>query len=236
MASNPNSLGSPLASDQSKSLSFGNLGVKQTSASSETVVTSDGFVANLNTLDEPIKTTIMRDLRAIGEKLRYVLLPGSRHDHMRGLRDWDLWGPFLLCMILSVLLSFQAGSIGANSVNGGDSQSGYVFAMVFVLVWVGSAIVTVNAVLLKGRVSFFQSVCVLGYCIAPLVMAALLSAFFNAFKAHLMKLIVVMIGFIWSTSASVGFIGELVPEDRRALGVYPVGLFYFTLAWVILGA
>ena len=227
----PAAIGSQSPISESKTLSFGIL-----PSSASIPVTSDGFVANLNTLDEPIKTTVMRDLKAIGEKLKYVLLPGSRHDHMRGLRDWDLWGPFLLCMILSVLLSFQAGAIGAGSVNGGDSQSGYVFAMVFVLVWVGAAVVTVNAALLKGRVSFFQCLCVLGYCIAPLVIAALMSAFFSTFKAHLAKLGVVMVGFLWSTTASVGFIGELVPDDRRALGVYPVGLFYFTLAWVILGA
>ena len=93
MASNPQAaIGSQSPVAETKTLSFGNLGVLPSSGSIP--VTSDGFVANLNTLDEPIKTTVMRDLKAIGEKLKYVLLPGSRHDHMRGLRDWDLWGPF----------------------------------------------------------------------------------------------------------------------------------------------
>jgi len=27
---------------------------------------------------------------------------------------------------------------------------------------------------------------------------------------------------------------ELVPEDRKALGVYPVWLFYVAIAWMIL--
>ena len=182
-----------------------------------------------NTLDEPIRTTVMRDLRAIGEKLKYVMLPASRHDKMKGLRDWDLWGPFLLCMLLSVLLSAQSGT----NVSG-EAQSGYVFAMIFVLVWVGAAVVTMNAALLGAKISFFQSVCVLGYCLAPLFLAAVVCSFFNAFKLHVAKLVVVSVGFLWSTAASVGFMGELVPEDRRALGVYPVALFYFSLAWVIL--
>mmetsp|Transcript_3400 Transcript_3400/g.4805 ORF Transcript_3400/g.4805 Transcript_3400/m.4805 type:complete len:126 (-) Transcript_3400:11-388(-) len=46
-----------------------------------------------DTLDEPIKDTIMRELRSIGAKLWYVLRPGARSEggHSR-LRDWDLWG------------------------------------------------------------------------------------------------------------------------------------------------
>jgi len=47
-------------------------------------------------------------------------------------------------------------------------------AAVFVVVWAGAAIVTLNAQLLGGRISFFQSVCVLGYSIFPLNVGALL--------------------------------------------------------------
>lgn len=93
-------------------------------------------------------------------KLSHVLLPrGSTKE----LRDWDLWGPLLLCLVLGLSLSFSAT----------NDQSALVFATVFVLVWCGSAIVTLNAALLGGNISFFQSVCVLGYCIAPLVISSL---------------------------------------------------------------
>lgn len=34
--------------------------------------------------------------------------------------------------------------------------------------------------------------------------------------------------------ASVGFMAQLLPEDRKALGVYPVLLFYLAIAWMIL--
>jgi len=180
----------------------------------------------LNTLDEPVRVTILRDLKAIGEKMKYVMLPGSRHDKMRGLRDWDLWGPFVLCVILSLILSAQAG----------ESQSGAVFALVFVIVWLGSAIVTVNASLLQAKISFFQSVCVLGYCVAPLVLAAVLSGILNKLGLSWFKLLVVTGGFVWSTASSVGFMSELLPEDRKLLGVYPVFLFYFAMSWVILVA
>ena len=49
--------------------------------------------------------------------------------------------------------------------SGGDGPE---FATVFVLASVGSMVVTANTQLLGGSISFFQSLCVLGYCVLPL--------------------------------------------------------------------
>eukprot|EP00930_Biecheleria_cincta_P041259 TRINITY_DN28259_c0_g1_i1.p1 TRINITY_DN28259_c0_g1~~TRINITY_DN28259_c0_g1_i1.p1 ORF type:complete len:232 (+),score=32.28 TRINITY_DN28259_c0_g1_i1:62-757(+) len=174
------------------------------------------------TLDEPVTETIMRDLRSIGTKLKYVMLPRARADRAHGLREWDLWGPLVLCLALGIMLSMQAED---------SNQASLAFALVFVIVWVGSGIVTLNALLLKGKISFFQSVCVLGYCIFPLVIAAFCSMLLQVIW---LKAIFVIVGFTWSTGASVGFMSELLPEDRKALGVYPVWLFYVSIAWMIL--
>lgn len=56
------------------------------------------------------------------------------------LRDWDLWGPFFLCMCLAVILSFNA-----------HDEASVVFSVIFVIVWVGAAVITVNGQLLGGR-------------------------------------------------------------------------------------
>lgn len=46
----------------------------------------------LDTLDEPIMETLLRDLRGIGEKIRHVILPTSKSLAYRSvLKDWDLW-------------------------------------------------------------------------------------------------------------------------------------------------
>ncbi|CAE7022695.1 yipf6 [Symbiodinium sp. KB8] len=149
----------------------------------------------------------------------YVMLPRARADKGSGLREWDLWGPLVLCLALGIMLSMRA------------DQASLAFALVFVIVWVGSGIVTLNAVLLKGKISFFQSVCVLGYCIFPLVIAAFCSLLLQVIW---LKVIFVCVGFTWATGASVAFMSELLPEDRKALGVYPVWLFYVAIAWLIL--
>ena len=67
-------------------------------------------------------------------------------------------------MILSSVLSFTAP---------GDTAS-LVFAAVFVIVWCGAAAVTINAQLLGGSISFFQSICILGYCVFPLTIASII--------------------------------------------------------------
>ncbi|CAO3589650.1 unnamed protein product [Absidia cylindrospora] len=149
-----------------------------------------------------------------------VLHPkGDRHV----LRDWDLWGPLLLCLSLAITLSTRAPA----------DQSVSIFTGVFVIVWLGAAVVTANAKLLGGAVSFFQSVCVIGYCLFPLVAASIVSIF-----VHLIwvRLPIAIVTFAWSTYASVGFLSEsqINLNNRRALTVYPLCLFYMVISWLIL--
>jgi len=201
------------------------------------------------TLDEPVRETIMRDVRAVGSKLLVVMLPLDRkgglgymgvgstegEDDSPGqnqqlvinrLREWDLWGPLIVCLTLSVILSFKAP----------PAQSSTVFATVFVSVWVGAAIVTINAQLLGGTISFFQSVCVLGYCVFPLTIAALVVGVLRLtwFGVVWLDLIWVIVGFIWATRASTVFIGQYIAAEKRALAVFPVFFFYTFLVWMIL--
>ncbi len=145
----------------------------------------------------------------------------NQDDTLKALRNWDLYGPLLLCMTLSIILSFSTD----------EKQASYVFATVFVIIWCGSAIVTLNAQLLGGKVSFFQSTCVLGYCVFPLVISAILCRFLP--KSAIWKSIVVGIGFVWSTRASVVFMSQLVNDDRKVLASYPVFLFYIAIGWII---
>jgi len=180
------------------------------------------------TLDEPISETIMRDVRQIAEKLQVVLLPLGKDNEdsvVKKLREWDLWGPLLVCLLLSSLLSFTAP---------GDSAS-LVFATVFVIVWLGAAVVTVNAQLLGGIISFFQSVCILGYCIFPLTLSALVSLTLKLiWRPFWLKAVIVLAGFVWSTRASVVFFKQVIKEERRVLAVYPVFFFYTFIAWMVL--
>ena len=58
-----------------------------------------------------------------------------------GLRDWDLWGPLVFCLLLSLFLSFRADK----------EQKELVFSGVFAMVWIGKAVVTMQIKLLGGN-------------------------------------------------------------------------------------
>jgi protein YIPF6 len=144
----------------------------------------------------------------------------TEEDTIKELRNWDLWGPLLLCMILSIVLSATAPA----------GQASLVFAAVFVVVWAGAAVVTINAQLLGGKVSFFQSVCVLGYCVFPIVLASFLCLLWSN---HIYRSIVTSVAFVWATRASVVFMSQLVNPDRKMLAAFPTLLFYSVLCWMV---
>lgn len=65
-----------------------------------------------------------------------------------GLRDWDLWGPLIFCLLLSLLLSFTARA----------DQKDAVFSGVFAMIWLGEAAVTLQIKLLGGNMCVSNSV------------------------------------------------------------------------------
>lgn len=209
---------SPRAQATIGSIGPDTLHTDSSSSSSSASSSSTSFGAGLETLDEPVSTTILRDLHRVAIKLRHVLM---LRDTARELRDWDLWGPLLLCLLLAATLSISAET----------SQAAVIFAAVFVIVWVGAGVVTFNAKLLGGNISFLQSVCVLGYSIAPLNLASILC---HAWLNKYFHFAIVGVAFLWATSASVGFMAQLVPDPKRTLGVYPVLLFYLSISWMVL--
>ncbi|KAH8377157.1 hypothetical protein KR093_003719 [Drosophila rubida] len=190
--------------------------------------TSQNGVPNYNTLDEPIRETVLRDIRAVGVKFYHVLYPKEKSSL---LRDWDLWGPLVLCTFMATILQ---GSSSADSM----SDNGPEFAQVFVIVWIGAAIVTLNSKLLGGNISFFQSVCVLGYCLTPVALAliicrVILLSWQTRFLFFL-RLVTTTLGFAWATYASFIFLGQSQPPHRKPLAVYPIFLFFFIISWLVL--
>uniref|UniRef100_A0A7S4KEV4 Protein YIPF n=1 Tax=Guillardia theta TaxID=55529 RepID=A0A7S4KEV4_GUITH len=104
------------------------------------------------TLDEPVLDTVKRDLGMVWTKLTKVMMPSR--DTRDELRNWDLWGPLFLCLILAILLSIDESGNIQESTN--RDRPAVVFSVMLLVVWVGAVVVTVNAKLLGGNVSFFQ--------------------------------------------------------------------------------
>eukprot|EP01017_Pseudomicrothorax_dubius_P029764 TRINITY_DN3651_c0_g1_i1.p1 TRINITY_DN3651_c0_g1~~TRINITY_DN3651_c0_g1_i1.p1 ORF type:complete len:131 (-),score=4.32 TRINITY_DN3651_c0_g1_i1:137-529(-) len=118
----------------------------------------------------------------------------------------------VLCVILASLISFKTGKAES------------IFGSIFMIVWAGSVIVTMNTRFLGGPASLFQSICVMGYCIFPLIIPVVVSFFFNMGAGY--KTIVIGTCLFWSIISAMAFMGDIVPEHRRFLGTYPIVLFY----------
>merc|ERR1711971_639456 len=162
-------------------------------------------INDVNTLDEPVRETILRDVKAVGQKFLHVLYPVEKKSL---LRDWDLRGPLILCTLMATLLQGHE-----TEVKDGGAGDG-------------------------GSISFFQSVCVLGYCLLPLSMALLicriiLMASTQGTALFIIRCISVLAGFVWAAYASMQFLGDCQPPHRKALAAYPMFLFYFLIGWMV---
>ena len=180
-----------------------------------TVNTTNG--ATSTTTTTPATPQILSTTTDLSEDDRNII---------KQLKDWDLWGPLVLCLLLGIILSMNAPT----------NQAALTFAAVFIAISVGSTIVTMNVQLLGGTISFFQSVCVLGYSVFPLVIAAFVIGCLKLLYIHWLWIhsIVVVVGSIWSLRISSIFISLYVRQERRALALYPVVYYYAFLAWLIL--
>eukprot|EP01147_Barroeca_monosierra_P001158 gene1158-4376_t len=176
-----------------------------------------------DTLDEHVWETVKRDLSQIMTKFFHVLVPRKGGKEL--LRNWDLWGPMALTITLALLLRENAQ----------DGQKTQVFTGVFFIIGAGSVIVTVNNQLLSGTMSIFQGMCVLGYCMLPLVCSCILLRVVAYLTSHIIvRFLVVIVGLVWSIFASLGFVAQSSPVSRKALVVYPIVLYYVFIAWLVL--
>ncbi len=95
---------------------------------------------------------------------------------------------------------------------------------------------TLNAKLLGGKLSTFQSVCVLGYCICPLVIVSMFLPLLYPLPSlarQFLKLGLIALAYVWSCFASLGFFSDVNLDKKKALAVYPIYFFYFVLAWLV---
>ena len=82
----------------------------------------------------------------MGTKFAAVLWPKEKKSL---LREWDLWGPLILCTVMATILQ------GHGDQDGDNHDGGPQFAEVFVIVWVGAMIVTLNTKLLGHTAQYY---------------------------------------------------------------------------------
>ena len=146
------------------------------------------------TLDESITTSIKKDLQLIYEKTKIAMLPMKESNSTDKLKDWDFWGPLIFCLFLGLILS-----LGRNDENGG-----IVFILIFAIVWIGGFIISINSQFLGTKLTVYQSICILGYCMFAIVLSSLINLFL-IFIPSVFKLGIGMCGCAYSIYGKIFF-------------------------------
>ena len=187
---------------------------------------SDNFNININssnelgTLDEAVQTTINRDLKLIYNKLKLVINPLiSKEKKYNQIRQWDLWGPLLLNLILAFTLTLNT------------KEKGQITSLIFIIFWLGGTIIYLNNQFLGVKASIFQIFCLLGYCLFPLNIAAIIITIINF--NDLIRLILVGGACGWSIYSSSDYLKVITNHEQRYLVLYPCILFYLYIAWFV---
>lgn len=118
------------------------------------------------------------------------------------LKNWDLWGPLVLCISLSWTLSKGTSGQAANDI----------FGIVFCLVWIGSVIISLNAQLLGGNLSIFHCICTLGYSLFPMNIIAFLCIAFQSYLRFIIQISLVVFAYLWSCKSASIYMSSLVPS------------------------
>jgi hypothetical protein len=171
-----------------------------------------------STLDEPISTTLKRDLYTIINKVKFVIVPKMSERKIEELYNWDLWGPLLFCFLFSMALS-----------TGNNNSETSIFVLVFIIFWIGGFVITFNERFLGAQVGICQVLSLLGYGMFPIIVAGIIIGFVGITNIFV-KLILVLIGLIWSILASLGFFSRMVEPDKKLLAIFPVFIFLFSLS------
>lgn len=180
---------------------------------------------NSGTLSEPILKTVKRDIFLIYSKLHYFITAGKsefdRTYNLKMLYNWDLWGPCVLLLILSSCLYIKA------PVESKDK----IFSVLNFFSIYGAIAISLNAQILGINCSFFALLSMVGYCIFPFAVISLISLIIPYF---FVKLIFTVISIIHIYRIILLSINDVVLKEKKTLILYPISLFFFSVAFLVL--
>jgi hypothetical protein len=75
--------------------------------------------------------------------------------------------------------------------------------------------------------------CVLGYCLFPLLCGSIVFKYAKEYLFWELKIGILIFIYLWAVFSSISFMGDIVGQDKKMLGVYPNLLFYFSLCCLL---
>lgn len=162
----------------------------------------------------------MKDLSSICTKTRFALLPFSYEEKLAELRNWDLWGPLIFCILMTVFIAFASS----------QSQIDDIFGVIYLLLFGGAVVIGVNSNLVGADSSVFMMMSILGYCLAPFVLAALANLMVRKYVGFMGIAGISGFCWFWAVKSASVFIAASCRRTRRWLALYPIMLYYMFFA------
>lgn len=136
--------------------------------------------------------------------------------------EWDLWGPLIFSLLLAVALGLSASR----------NQTNVVFSGSFCFTWISFLIIGINIQLLGGTISFLLAISATGYSMFPLVLGELIS--WLLLKNKFLRFFLMLVLNAWSIFAGVMSLRcSGVLPGKVLLAIYPVGLMYSIISWLV---
>nr|AGM32240.1 Yip1 domain containing protein [Coptotermes formosanus] len=168
-------------------------------------------------LSETVGETLKKDLINIKEKILLVINPFSEANT---LQSYDLWGPLIFCLFLSVVLAITASTNNAT----------LMFTGTFSIITFGGGAATLNLILMSSSSAFFPALCAIGYCLFPLCVSSVL---FFLCPILVLKILFVIGGLVFAILAVLRFLKSKLKDDQKYLAIFPCMLLYSILSWMI---
>ena len=171
-------------------------------------------------------------------------------DAILKILDWDLWGPLLITLLLSLSVTYlQIRSLDPKY----ETKASQVFSGAFTLIWASLLILLINTQLLSPfhdkssspassasatiSLSLFQLISIFGYAMFPILVGSIVSIFVTI---KLIRIAIFAVLLVWSIYAAYLII-KIVNnsganrgkgDDRIFLIVYPILLVFGVFSWL----
>lgn len=215
-----------------------------------------------DTLDEPVWTTLRRDLAQIGRRVGIVMWPAQLQQlaRLHQLRLVELAAANGVRLPEMVVAGGRAVPDDDEEAQPSDvaaldwdlwgplifllaysvtmglaaprKQTNLVFSGTFLFIWLFYLVVGLNIQLLGGTISFLSAISATGYSKFPIVVGAVVCTLFV--KWGVVRLAVMPVLALWSIYAAVMSLRcSGVLPGRVFLAIYPVALMYAVLSWLV---
>ncbi|ELU10596.1 hypothetical protein CAPTEDRAFT_215340 [Capitella teleta] len=170
---------------------------------------------------KPLLEELDIDLQDIYHKIRAVIVPLPQMGFdSKIIRDNpDFWGPLVVVLLYSLV-----------SIYGQFRVVSWILT-----IWIfGSALVFLLARVLGGEVYYAQCLGVIGYCLLPLTIIALILPLFS--QMHYVGLFFKLLGVVWATYSASSLLCVEELRQKRTLLLYPILLLYIYFLSLYTGA